>query len=124
MKIAGFIAAALLCLSLALTGISAQASVKQPCPMMQMQNTGMKDCDCCDKTTGQKQEHQQKKSGCGGGMACGAQCLSMSSATMTLPETQNMAFALGNAEKLLFTSDRLLASPLRNPQERPPKYLS
>ena len=112
----------LLAVSVVMAGFPVQA--KQQCPMaakMQMQQMDMKDCKGCAKTT-DKQE--QKKNGCGGDMACAAQCSSMNNASAMLLGTQLASPSFVSSMERFYSSNHVLASHLLQTQDRPPKHLS
>lgn len=115
----------MLCISIVLAGVPAQA---QPCSMMKMMQSqqtrqmdmkGMKDCDQMAK------QQAPKKSGCCDDAACSTQCSALSGGmTMNLPTVKADMPVMGEKALRLSSADAVIASAHLNSQERPPKSLA
>ena len=113
-----YIAMLVLCVSIAVAGIPAQAKLQ--CPMAAKMQMMGKECKGCTMTG--KQEPGKK--GCCDDSACAQKCSSVGSVTGTvLPASVAMPKLADSGQKFIMP-DGVLPPHLLNTQDRPPKHLS
>ena len=121
MPIVKWIAAFVLCLSIAIAGFPAQAKATSPMSKVEQgrlaaSSTPHGQMDC-HKSSGQKPDK-----GCCDDMACAAKCSTVSGGpSMDMPRSDGMISWPGNQTRLIGPDDAPRTSRFPHSQERPPR---